>query len=129
MQISLPDFFENEQFIPELTATNRDDALREMVDLLVPGQRVRDGGILLEMLRQREQLGSTGIGRGIAIPHGRSLSVSNLTVLVARSTPGIDFDPVEGGHFIRLSFAVSTPEVEEAIGRLIPWFAARAGKA
>ena len=42
------------------------------------------------------------------------------------TAPGLDFDPVEGGHFIRLSFAVSTPEVEEAIGRLIPWFAARA---
>lgn len=41
------------------------------------------------------------------------------------TAPGLDFDPVEGGHFIRLSFAVSTPEVEEAIVRLIPWFAAR----
>ncbi|CAN5888243.1 aminotransferase class I/II-fold pyridoxal phosphate-dependent enzyme [soil metagenome] len=44
------------------------------------------------------------------------------------TAPGLDFDPVEGGHFIRLSFAVSTPQVEEAIGRLIPWFAARAAK-
>ena len=39
--------------------------------------------------------------------------------------PGIDFDPVEGHRFIRLSFAVSTPEVEEAIRRLTPWFASR----
>ncbi|MDB5418934.1 MAG: aminotransferase class [Phenylobacterium sp.] len=39
------------------------------------------------------------------------------------TAPGIDFDPVEGGHFIRLSFAVSTPEVEEAIRRMAPWFA------
>jgi aspartate/methionine/tyrosine aminotransferase len=41
------------------------------------------------------------------------------------TAPGIDFDPVEGRHFIRLSFAVSTPEIEEAIRRMIPWFAAR----
>jgi aspartate/methionine/tyrosine aminotransferase len=41
------------------------------------------------------------------------------------AAPGIDFDPVEGGHFIRFSFAVSTPEVEEALRRLIPWFAAQ----
>ena len=41
------------------------------------------------------------------------------------TAPGIDFDPVEGRHFIRLSFAVSTPEVEEALRRLTPWFAAR----
>jgi aspartate/methionine/tyrosine aminotransferase len=44
------------------------------------------------------------------------------------TAPGLDFDPVEGGHFIRFSFAVSTPQIEEAIGRLIPWFAARAAK-
>ena len=41
------------------------------------------------------------------------------------TAPGIDFDPVEGNHFIRMSFAVSTPEIEEAIRRMIPWFAAR----
>ncbi len=41
------------------------------------------------------------------------------------TAPGIDFDPVEGHHFIRISFAVSTPLIEEAIRRIIPWFAAR----
>jgi aspartate/methionine/tyrosine aminotransferase len=41
------------------------------------------------------------------------------------TAPGVDFDPVDGRHFIRLSFAVSTPEVEEALRRLAPWFAAR----
>jgi Aspartate/tyrosine/aromatic aminotransferase len=41
------------------------------------------------------------------------------------TAPGVDFDPVEGRRFIRMSFAVSTPEIEEAIRRLIPWFAAR----
>jgi len=43
------------------------------------------------------------------------------------TAPGIDFDPVEGGHFIRFSFAVSTAEVEEALRRITPWFAARGG--
>ncbi len=42
------------------------------------------------------------------------------------TAPGIDFDPVDGGHFIRFSFAVSTPQVVEAITRMAPWFAARA---
>ncbi len=41
------------------------------------------------------------------------------------TAPGIDFDPVEGAHFMRISFAVSTPEVEDAIGRIGPWFASR----
>jgi len=42
------------------------------------------------------------------------------------TAPGIDFDPVEGRHFIRFSFAVEYNEVEDAIGRLRPWFAKRA---
>ena len=41
------------------------------------------------------------------------------------TAPGVDFDPVEGHHFMRFSFAVSTPEVQEALARLRPWFAAR----
>jgi len=41
------------------------------------------------------------------------------------TSPGIDFDPVDGGHFIRMSFAVSTSQVEDAIARMKPWFAAR----
>lgn len=41
------------------------------------------------------------------------------------AAPGIDFDPVEGRHFVRFSFAVSTPQVEEAIRRMTPWFANR----
>jgi aspartate/methionine/tyrosine aminotransferase len=45
------------------------------------------------------------------------------------TAPGIDFDPVEGRRFIRMSFAVSTPEVEEAIRRLVPWFEAARAKA
>ena len=43
------------------------------------------------------------------------------------TAPGVDFDPVDGRHFIRMSFAVSTPETTEAIKRMTPWFAARAG--
>jgi aspartate/methionine/tyrosine aminotransferase len=43
------------------------------------------------------------------------------------TAPGIDFDPVEGRRFMRFSFAVSTAEVEEAIARMTPWFAARLG--
>ncbi len=45
------------------------------------------------------------------------------------TAPGIDFDPVEGGHHIRMSFAVSTTELEEAIERMVPWFAAATARA
>lgn len=45
------------------------------------------------------------------------------------TAPGVDFDPVEGKRFIRFSFAVSTPEVEEALRRITPWFEARTASA
>jgi aspartate/methionine/tyrosine aminotransferase len=45
------------------------------------------------------------------------------------TAPGVDFDPVEGTHFMRFSFAVSTDRIEDAIARMIPWFQAQAEKA
>lgn len=42
------------------------------------------------------------------------------------TAPGVDFDPVDGHHFIRFSFAASTPEIKDAIERMVPWFAAQA---
>ena len=48
-----------------------------------------------------------------------------LTDTGVATAPGVDFDPIHGRHFIRLSFAVSTPEIEEALKRLTPWFTAR----
>jgi len=93
----------------------------------------RNRGLLLDALP------SLGLG-AIAPPDGAFYiyaSVGHLTddslafcKTLLRDTgvataPGVDFDPVEGRHFIRLSFAVSTPEVEEALRRLTPWFAAR----
>ena len=52
-----------------------------------------------------------------------------LTDTGVATAPGIDFDPVDGHRFIRLSFAVSTPEIEDAIRRLVPWFEAAWAKA
>lgn len=110
MITSLLDYFEQELFLPELKSTRRDDALREMVDLLVEHRRVRDGQILLEMLRQREELGSTGIGRGVAVPHGRSLAVGRLTLVVGRSQAGIEFDSMDGKPVHLIFLTVAPPQ-------------------
>ena len=110
---NLIEFFEEDLFIPELRATDRVGALREMVDLLIARHRARDGEILLELLRQREELGSTGIGRGVAVPHGRSLAISKLTLVVARSTAGIDFGSMDGKP-VHLVFLTVAPPQERA---------------
>jgi len=87
--------FESALFIPNLHTTNREQALVEMVDCLCENGRVKDKTLVLEMLRHRESLGSTGIGKGIAIPHGRTLAATELSIVFARSTEGIDFDTLD----------------------------------
>jgi PTS system nitrogen regulatory IIA component len=85
-----------ELFVGDLAATTKDEALEELTDAVVEGSQIKDKNTVLEMLRNREQLGSTALEKGIAFPHGRSLAVKDLTILVARSMKGVDFDSEDG---------------------------------
>ncbi len=80
----------------DLKATNKREALAEMVDLVCAEKDIKDSGLILEMLLNRESLGSTAIGKGVAFPHGRTLAVRELSIAFARSAAGIDFDSVDG---------------------------------
>ena len=70
--------------------------LQEMVRHLAEQKLISDKHFIMEMLKNRESLGSTGLGNGVAFPHGRSLAIKKLTVLFARSAGGIDFDSLDG---------------------------------
>ncbi|MEO0086324.1 MAG: PTS sugar transporter subunit IIA [candidate division WOR-3 bacterium] len=76
----------------DLKAKKKTEVLRELVALVRQGD---DAELLLQTLLKREELGSTGIGKGIAIPHGRSLLIDKLEMAVGRSTKGVDFDSVD----------------------------------
>ena len=78
----LRDFFSTDTIALDLQAETKDDALKELVALF--GLDEKSEGILFKMLKRRENLGSTGIGRGIAIPHCRSLVVNRLRVAFGR---------------------------------------------
>jgi len=101
-------YFSPALFRRELRAQTKTDALRELVDVVAAGGGVRDAGLLLDMLERRESLGSTGIGKGVAIPHGRSLAVVSLKVAFAVSREGIDFDAVDGKP-AKLFFLIVAP--------------------
>src|SRR5215210_5689268 len=77
-----------------LTGAQRDRVLTELVGLLGLDQRA--SAAVLRVLQRREGLGSTGIGRGIAIPHGRSLAVSRLRLAYGRHHRGIDYQAIDG---------------------------------
>ena len=79
-----------------LASEDKEECLEELVDLLVRSERVSDRQSAVAALHQRERLGSTGIGNGVAIPHGKSTTVKNLTAALGVSRDGIEFDSVDG---------------------------------
>jgi len=98
-------------FLPNLKSRRKPPALEEMVQALVPAGVTRYPGAILDLLGQREALGSTAIGRGVAVPHARSALIGERAVLVARSVRGIDFDAPDGEP-VHLFFLIVAPSVE-----------------
>jgi len=91
--MELRDFFSEDAIKLELQGNTKDEILKELIELL--GLDDKSEGMLFKMLKRRENLGSTGIGRGIAIPHCRSLVVSKLRVAFGRITQGVDFKAID----------------------------------
>jgi PTS system nitrogen regulatory IIA component len=91
--MELREFFSEDAISLDLQADNKDDILRELISLLKLDEKSE--GMLFKMLKRRENLGSTGIGRGIAIPHCRSLVVNKLRVAFGRKPGGVDFKAID----------------------------------
>ena len=80
----------------DLKATTKEGTLKELVDVLAQIEDIGDPKGILKALVERENLGSTGIGQGIAIPHGKTDKVSRLIAVLGISKFGIDFDALDG---------------------------------
>jgi PTS system nitrogen regulatory IIA component len=91
----LASYFKESLCIFDIKADNKREALAEMVEVVCQEYKLKDRDIILEMLLNRESLGSTAIGKGVAFPHGRTLAVPELSLVFARSADGIDFDAVD----------------------------------
>jgi nitrogen PTS system EIIA component len=98
-------------FVSELRSKKKASVLDEIAAALAAAGLTRSPEIVAEVLREREGLGSTGVGKGIAVPHARSTLIAERAVLVARSAKGIDFDATDGKP-VHLLFAVVAPAVE-----------------
>ena len=107
--MELRDFFSEDAVQLELQGTSKDEVLKELIGLL--GLDEKAEGMLFKMLKRRENLGSTGIGRGIAIPHCRSLVVNRLRVAFGRKRDGVDFKAIDDKpvHFF---FLIVAPPLE-----------------
>jgi mannitol/fructose-specific phosphotransferase system IIA component (Ntr-type) len=104
--------FSEELFIAELKAKDRDGVLKEMVDHAAEAGVIHDRDVILGMLKNRESLGSTGLGEGIAFPHGRSLAIPTLMAFFAHSKKGVDYGAIDGKP-VHLFFMFIAPPVEK----------------
>jgi mannitol/fructose-specific phosphotransferase system IIA component (Ntr-type) len=105
----LRDFFQPDAIALDLRGADKDAVLAELVSLLGVGDR--NSETLLRVLQRRESLGSTGMGRGIAIPHCRSLVVNHLRLAYGQHQAGVDFQAIDGQpvhHF----FLIVAPPLE-----------------
>jgi PTS system nitrogen regulatory IIA component len=109
--VSIGPHLRPELFLSELHARRKDSVLEEMVGALAHARVTRAPDAVLAAVRQRESLGSTGLGKGIAVPHARSTTVSERAVVVARSRKGVDFDAVDGEP-AHLFFLIVAPPLE-----------------
>ncbi|NLW50668.1 MAG: PTS sugar transporter subunit IIA [Candidatus Brocadiaceae bacterium] len=79
-----------------LEAVDKEEAIAELLELLVRTGRARDREALLDALYAREDKGSTGIGSGVAIPHARHEGIRGVAVAVGVSRDGVEFDSADG---------------------------------
>src|SRR5688500_17169699 len=107
--MELREFFSEDAIKLDLAGNTKDEILKELIELL--GLDDKSEGMLFKMLKRRENLGSTGIGRGIAIPHCRSLVVSKLRVAFGRKRQGIDFKAIDEKP-VNFFFLIVAPPLE-----------------
>jgi PTS system nitrogen regulatory IIA component len=103
------DFLVPDAINVRLSATSKKEVLLELVEPLVKAGKVSDAKKMVEVLLEREELGSTGIGQRIAIPHGKSPVVKELAAAFGVSAEGVAYDSLDGEP-VNLFFVLVAPE-------------------
>lgn len=104
----LMDFLVSDAIEPNMKSTTKKDAIGELVALLKRAEAIAEESSVAEVVLGREELGTTGIGEGIAIPHGKSDTVDRLVAAFGRSEKGIDFDSIDNQP-VHLFFLLVAP--------------------
>ncbi|MDH3974392.1 MAG: PTS sugar transporter subunit IIA [Deltaproteobacteria bacterium] len=103
------DILKEELIIAELKASAKKEAIEEMSRIAVKHDERLQFDTLMDVLLEREKLGSTGIGDGVAIPHGKVGNIDEVIAVFARSSEGVDFDSMDGKK-THLFFLLIAPE-------------------
>ena len=107
--MNLTEILKRDFILEELEARNQHEVLDELVRVFAMGGVRFDPEAMLQVLLERERLGSTGIGDGIAIPHGKLQGLDEILLSFGRSSEGIAFDAMDGKP-VHLFFLLMAPE-------------------
>lgn len=110
--MKLSDFVVSDAILPDLQVSSKEQAIRAMVGSLKNAGRIRaeDEESIVAAVMKREELGSTGIGNGVAVPHTKHPSVDHLIATVALSKEGVDFASLDGEAVYIMFLLVSPPD-------------------
>lgn len=106
---TIKDLLRENLILDTLEASDKLGVLREFAGLLKAADKIKDEEELVRVLLERESLGSTGIGDGVAIPHGKLHIVPEMIVAFGRSRRGVDYDAIDAKP-VYLFFLLVTPE-------------------
>ena len=108
------DILAETSIIPELKGLTKKAVLEELIDAIRVQNPQLDRDRLMSVLLERERLGSTGIGDGIAIPHGKIKDLNQLVLSFGKSSHGVDFESMDGRP-VHLFFLLVAPETSSGI--------------
>ncbi len=109
LKMKLSELLDEDNIITELSAREKKGVLEELVAAVIRHEPSIDKSTLVKVLLERERLGSTGIGDGVAIPHGKYHGISRPLISFGRSREGLDFDSMDGQP-AHLFFLLVAPE-------------------
>ena len=107
--MNIRDMLKKEFIIENLKSRTKKEVLVELADVFSHADTGLDRDTLIEVLLEREKLGSTGIGDGIAIPHGKLAGLEKLIISFGKSATGVDFDSLDGKP-VHIFFLLLAPE-------------------
>jgi PTS system nitrogen regulatory IIA component len=109
-KLKILDFLSPNAIVAELVATTKKEVLEELVALLSKEGKVKDVKSTVEVLIEREKLGSTGIGQGIAIPHAKTDQAQTVVAAFGLSRRGVQFDSLDGDPVNIFFLLVAPPD-------------------
>lgn len=110
-EIKLTDYLKEKYIVLNLKGRNKKEILTELTDVLALSGKIKNKKAILKVLLERERLGSTGIGNGVAIPHSKSEHVKDFVLAFARKEGGIDFGALDGEK-THIFFILASPKDE-----------------